>query len=269
MDDLVVWVDGTFTDGTVTTGATDPGFTTGVGVFETLRTIARRPHAVDRHLARLVSSAAITGVDLPVGIGELTSVVDTVADTWTSQHPGDARLRITVTGGGRTVVTATAFVPHPPTATVVTSPWVINEHAPTTGAKTTSYADNLAALADAHQRGADETLRANTTGDLCEAATANVFAVINDTLVTPPLSAGCLPGVTRHIVLTSGCGATETTIPMGAMADITELFLTSVIRGVQPVTALNGTTIGDGTPGPHTTAAVKALNDFRGLPHDG
>jgi len=140
-------------------------------------------------------------------------------------------------------------------------PWRRNEHAPTAGAKTTSYADSVVALAAARRAGAHEVVMANTAGHLCECAAANLFVVLDDTLVTPSLASGCLPGVTRAIVLASGCGATEATIDAGELLRVTEAFVTSSLRGVQPVATIDGRSLGSTTPGPHTRAAMAAYDD--------
>ena len=84
---------------------------------------------------------------------------------------------------------------------VVTVPWVRNERAATAGLKTTSYADNVIALASAKEQGAVEALFANTRGELCEATGSNVFVVVDGVVSTPPLTSGCLAGITRELVL--------------------------------------------------------------------
>src|SRR4029453_16325426 len=86
-------------------------------------------------------------------------------------------------------------------AAVAIAPWPRNERGATAGLKTTSYAENAIALAWAVERGASEAIFANTTGALCEGTGSNVFVSFDGRLVTPPLSAGCLAGVTRELLL--------------------------------------------------------------------
>ena len=86
-------------------------------------------------------------------------------------------------------------------------PWVRNERAATAGLKTTSYAENVIALASRQEPGALEAIFANTRGELCEATGSNVFVVIDGVVRTPPLDSGCLAGITRELVL-EWCRAT-------------------------------------------------------------
>src|SRR4029079_3524729 len=87
------------------------------------------------------------------------------------------------------------------TVKVVTVPWPRNERSVLRGAKCSSYASNMLALGAAHEHGAGEAALANTRGELCEGATTNVFVVRRGRAITPPLSSGCLPGITRELVL--------------------------------------------------------------------
>ena len=80
-------------------------------------------------------------------------------------------------------------------------PWRRNQHGALTGVKTTSYAENVVALAAARAAGVGEALLANTAGELCEGTGTNVFCVLDGVPCTPPLSSGCLAGVTRALVL--------------------------------------------------------------------
>lgn len=227
----------------------DRGFTVGEGVFETIRVSGGVPFALTRHLARLTSSARILNLPEP----DLVVVRAAVDEVLFANAPllGElARLRITYTAGGpiagsgaaglpTMTVTVTPAHPWPASASVVTSPWRRNEWAATVGAKCTSYADSAIALADAKARGADEALLANTKGELCEGTASNVFIVIDGEIVTPPLSSGCLAGITRQLVI-EWCGAVERTLPISALSKAEEAFLTSSTRMVHPVTMVDG-----------------------------
>ena len=85
----------------------------------------------------------------------------------------------------------------PVATTVTTVPWTRNENGATAGLKTTSYAENVIALAHAAERGGTEAIFANTAGHLCEGTGSNVFYVVDGELRTPTLASGCLAGVTR------------------------------------------------------------------------
>jgi branched-chain amino acid aminotransferase len=181
-----------------------------------------------------------------------------------------ARLRVTVTGGPSpygsdrgasppTVIVATApLAQWPPTADVVTVPWTRNERAATAGLKTTSYADNVIALGYAHQRDAAEAIFANTRGELCEGTGSNVFLGVGGTLVTPPLSSGCLPGITRDLIIEWLGDVVERDVPLDALAGADEAFLASSTRDVQPIRAVDGREL-RAVPGPLTQRASEVF----------
>jgi branched-chain amino acid aminotransferase len=125
------------------------------------------------------------------------------------------------------------------------------------GLKTTSYAENVVALGYARERGADEALFANTVGNLCEGTGSNVFVVVDGRILTPPLSSGCLAGVTRTLVL-EWTGAEEADLPMSRLPEADEVFITSSTRDVLGVHAIDGKQYP--APGPLT---VKTRDIFR------
>jgi branched-chain amino acid aminotransferase len=239
--------------------------TVGDGVFETVRLAAGRPFALRRHLDRLARS--IQALRLPaVDLGLLRGAAEAVA----AEHGDDGFLRITVTAGRgplgspRADVAPTVMVAvrpgrlreHPADVHVV--PYPRNERGALAGVKSTSYAENVVALADAADAGAEEALFGNCAGNLCEGTGSNVFVVLDDWLVTPPLSAGCLAGVTRDLLLeVLGDAAVEADVPMARLVDVSEMFLVSTAREVQPVRAVDGRLL-PGCPGPHTVAARTA-----------
>jgi branched-chain amino acid aminotransferase len=244
----------------------DHGITVGDGVFETIKLVGGHPFALDRHLRRLAASAAGLALELPDD-GVLHDAVGSVVARW-GEAPG--RLRITLTGGpgpmgssrgsdGPTLlVTAGPMTVDRSPTDVVVVPWTRNEHGALAGLKTTSYAENVLALARAEAAGASEALFANTAGMLCEGTGTNVFVGFGDRLVTPPLSSGCLAGVTRALVLealdAAGCPAAEDDVPIGELAAADEVFLVSTGRDVQPVRAVDGRPL-PVCPGPLTERA--------------
>ena len=138
---------------------------------------------------------------------------------------------------------------------VVTVPWPRNERGALAGVKTTSYAENVVALAYARERGAVEGIFGNLAGNLCEGTGTNVFAVVGGHLVTPPLSSGCLAGVTRGL-LVEWAGAAEEDVPLSALAGAGEAFLTGTSRDVQPIRRVNGIEL-PSCPGPVTRKAAE------------
>jgi branched-chain amino acid aminotransferase len=266
----VVWLDGALVDAAeARISPFDHGLLTGDGVFETLIVYGGEPFAVRRHLDRLAASCAGLGLDVP----DRTVVADALRQVVMANGLTSARLRVTVTGGdsplgsergagGPTVVVAGgALAAWPPTADVVVVPWTRNERSAVAGLKTTSYGENVVALAHARAHDASEAIFANTRGDLCEGTGSNVFVAIGGRLVTPPLTSGCLAGVTRALVLEL-VDAVEEDLAVGALADADEAFLTSTTREVQPIRAVDGQVLRSPAPGPLTAATAAAFKDL-------
>ncbi|HEY8525542.1 MAG TPA: aminotransferase class IV [Acidimicrobiales bacterium] len=267
-----VWIDGEVVPpGEARVSVFDHGFTVGDGVFETLKVIGGRPFAVRRHLERLGRSAVGLGLDVPLGEAKLRAAIDEVI---AAAGPATGRLRITLTAGpaplgsGRgeapptLVIAAGPQEPWPPDTAAVTVPWPRNERSAIAGLKTTSYAENVVALAEARKVGATEAILPNTAGNLCEGTGSNVFVVLDGRLLTPPLLSGCLAGVTRALVLELLDDADEEDVPMAALAEAGEVLLTSSTRDVQPLRALDGRPL-PGAEGPVARRAAAALADLQ------
>jgi branched-chain amino acid aminotransferase len=227
--------------------AFDHGMTVGDGVFETLKVVEGVPLALTRHLDRLARSCAVLGLQQPDAEGIRAAIGDVIASEPEAARLG--RLRVTCTGGvgplasdrtpgaGTTIVAINPMQPWPATTSAVVVPWVRNERSAVVGAKTTSYAENVVALVWAHERGYSEGLFLNSVGSMCEGTGTNIFAVINQQVVTPPLSTGCLAGITRELLLEWGL-ASERKVSLAELESADEVFLTSSTRDVHPVTKL-------------------------------
>lgn len=263
---MKVWIDGSlFDESEARISPFDHGLLTGDGVFETIKAYAGQPFAVRRHLERLERSAAGLGLRVP----DAADLRDAIAAVVAANGLTDARIRITLTGGpaplgsergarGPTViVAATRLATWPASADVATVPWPRNERGALAGLKTTSYAENVVALAYVKERGAGEAIFANTQGQLCEGTGTNVFLGIGGRLVTPALSSGCLAGVTRALLIEL-TGATEDELPLAALSAADEAFLASTTREVQPIARVDGATLPT-APGPLTTTAADAF----------
>jgi len=259
-----IWLDGALRDAAdATVSVFDHGLTVGDGVFETLKATDGRAFAVTRHLNRLARSARGLGLPEP----DLDEVARACEAVLAANPMPYGRLRVTYTGGisplasdrgdaGATLVVAlAAAAPQPGPVAVATVPWTRNERGALSGLKTTSYGENVVALARAREQGASEALLANTRGRLCEGTGSNVFVVIGGRLLTPPLSAGCLAGITRELVV-DWTGAEEADLPFEALAEAEEVFLTSSLRDVQPVHRVDARALPD-APGPVTAKAVR------------
>ena len=266
---MTLWVDGRLVaEDTPVVRADDHGLVVGDGVFETIGVSDGVPFALSRHLHRLARSAA--GLGLAVDEALVRDAVKTVLEGAT----GAARLRITITGGpspygsDRGTATPTVLVAlapmaaWPPTTDVAIVPWTRNENAATAGLKTTSYADNVVALRHAHDRGAAEAIFANTRGEVCEGTGSNLFYEYDGRLVTPPLSSGCLAGITRELVLEwladAGAPVLERPLPMDTLRSTTEAFITSSTRDVMPVASVDGVALA-AAPGPLTRRAAEVF----------
>ncbi|MGW2271760.1 aminotransferase class IV [Streptomyces yangpuensis] len=259
-----IWLDGALRDvDDATVSVLDHGLTVGDGVFETLKAERGRAFALTRHLERLTRSARGLGLPDP-DLDEVRRACAAVLEAEPVEH---GRLRITYTGGvaplgsdrgdaGTTLIAAVAASPRrPDTTAVITVPFVRNERSAVAGLKTTSYAENVVALAAAHRSGASEALLANTVGRLCEGTGSNVFVVLDGELHTPPLESGCLPGITRALVV-DWAGAKETDLPLEALEQAEEVFLTSSLRDAQAVVRLDGRDIATG-PGLVTAEVMR------------
>lgn len=263
----MLWVDGELRAADDTAlSPFDHGLTVGDGVFETMRTERGEPFAVTRHLRRLRRSADGLGLSVPFPDDELRAGIDAVLD---ANGRDGTRVRITLTGGvgplgsdrGTTgplvLITTSPLTRWDPTARAVTVPWRRNEHSPVAGLKTTSYAENVVALRYAHDHQAGEAIFANTAGNLCEGTGSNIFVGLGGHLITPPLSSGCLAGITRELLLQITDTA-EHDLPLERLVDADEAFLTSSTRDVQPIARIDDRSLTP-CPGPLTTAAADAF----------
>ncbi|KEF22102.1 class IV aminotransferase [Streptomyces rimosus] len=261
---MKIWLDGELRDADgARVSVFGHGLTVGDGVFETLRTVDGRAFALTRHLDRLASSARGLGLPAP----DLDEVRRACAAVLDANPLPLGRLRITYTGGlsplgsdrgeaGPTLVVALGESPRrPDTTAVVTVPWTRNERGALAGLKSTSYGENVVALARARAAGASEALFGNTVGQLCEGTGSNVFVALDGVLHTPPLSSGCLAGITRALTV-EWTGAKETDLPLDVLEYADEVFLTSTLRDVQAVTRVDGRQLGD-APGPLTAEAMR------------
>jgi branched-chain amino acid aminotransferase len=261
---VIVWMNGELSpleDARVS--PLDHGLVVGDGVFETLRVYGGVPFAWTRHLGRLHASAHGLGLVAP-SADNLRVAADAVL---AANDLGEARLRITVTGGPAppgsrrapvpptVIVVAFPLEPTPTQADVSIVPWTRNEGGALAGLKTISYAENVRALAFAEERGASEAIFANTQGNLCEATGSNVFFVRDAQCVTPPLSAGCLNGVTRQLLLDVGeeigVSIAQHDVPVESLQSVDEAFLCSTVREVQPIATVDGVPL-PAVPGPIT-----------------
>jgi len=274
----IVWVNGSQVDaGVPHLSALDRGFTLGDGLFETLRLYGRRLFRLDQHLMRLQVGCHALGIPMPASLSEMMlSVVHAGARAGYA----NATVRLTVTRG----VGPRGVAPPPspePTVVIVMHPLTgsngvvyergitariaagrRNDRSATAGLKTLAYVDAVLALAQARAAGADDALFLDTRDHLAEATSSNLFLVVGDTLCTPPLSCGVLPGITRAAILECarelGVGTAERELSLEDLARSHEAFLTSSVRELVPLVRVEDRAVANGAPGPLTRRCMDA-----------
>ncbi|OYN98171.1 4-amino-4-deoxychorismate lyase [Enemella evansiae] len=248
-DDLRVWVDGELyaEADAATVSATDHGLVVGDGVFEAFKAIDGKAFTPSRHLARLQRSAKAMGLPAP-DLVYVTEGMDAVLEGF--DHPLGL-FRITYTGGRGPLGSGAAYGPPtlvvavrpapelPPTTSIVTTPWTRNVEGALAGVKSTSYGENVLGLAYAAEHEATEGIFVNSDGNLCEGTGSNIFCVFEDEVITPPLSAAPLAGITRALTiewgLEAGFAMVERDLDLTTAKSADEVFLTSSSRDVQGV----------------------------------
>lgn len=262
---MVFWVNGQLVARDELVLRPDDHALVGDGVFEAIKLIDGKPFALTRHLDRLAASAV--PLDLPV---DLVAVRAAVAEILTTEQAkvSPSWLRVTVTGGSAAMGTAgvgtsptiiAAIAPMAawaPTSNVVIAPWTRNEGGATAGLKTISYAENVIATRFAHRFHADDAIFANTKGMLCEGTGTNVFVEVDGQLCTPSPASGCLAGVTQRLLLDWMPEIAVRDVPIEALVNAKEAFLTSTSRDVHPIATIDGKKL-SAAPGPLTQRAMK------------
>jgi len=250
--------------------ADDEALLRGRAAFETLRVYAGRPFRLALHLDRLDASTERIGLP-PVARGELESLVSLVLP---HAGPSDAVLRLVWTGGsdeGPPIgIALLSDVPgwidevRARGARAVSLlgvraavPWLLP------GVKSTSYAVNMAAEAEAKRRGSDEAIFVDADGVVLEGTVTNVWWRRGQTLYTPSLELGILAGVTRAALLelAPSCGHSveEGSFPLQALLEAEEAFTSSSVREVMPVVELDGRTLGRGPAADRLQTALRSL----------
>ena len=274
-----VFVNGHITDaGSARIAVFDHGFLYGEGVYETLRTYHGEPFLHERHAARLRQSAALMALPVPFTDAELlASMRATMA-----AHPGglaEAYIRVLLTRGVGELSYNPAACPVPTTVIIVKpfpappertfsegiKVWLVtvrrnHPQALNPMIKSNNLINNALAMQEALTHGADEALMRNQAGDIVECSQSNFFVVKDGRLVTPPLAAGLLPGITRAFVLEladeMGLPAREERVTPEDVSSADEAFITGTTREVTPVVRVDDHPIGTGKPGPIAQALL-------------
>lgn len=233
------------------------GFMTGWGVFSTLRVSRGVLFAFERHFERMRADAERLRVPFPPGASWLEERLLRLIE---ANAAAEAVLRVNIVrnrGGifegpdsGRPFDVVAFTAPLNDWGNSVrlgVVPQARHAAYRFAGAKVTSWAFNLSLYEEAHERGLDEVVLLNERGEVSECTSANIFAVFGREVVTPPLSSGCLAGVTRAVLLeeVSAAGVTtgERTLMPADLEAADEVFITSTTRDVLPVSSIEGLAI--------------------------
>lgn len=254
-DRAVRWFDGSWrTSDALPAVVLSPDVHAGVGVFETFGVRAGEALDVDAHLDRLERSAR--GLQFAVRPrDELRSAVREIA---AGDRTPRGWVKLVAYRDGPIIAFGGAIDPasHGAACTAIVLPWSRHSNDPLVGIKAASWAWAARGLAEARRRGADEGLWRNQRGHLTEGCCANLFLVRGRKLFTAAARDGILAGITRAHVLACArlrsLTVHEGKIRNGRLRDADEAFLTSSVRGVRPLIAIDGRTVGSGRPGPLT-----------------
>ena len=273
-----VWLNGRIVDGgAAVVTVHDRGFRLADGLFETMRAYGGTVFCLNAHMERLHRGARRIGLELPDGLERA------VAETLAANGLRSAAVRLVVTRGAggdgllpprpatpTTVVTARPYVPeerwYRSGLRAIIASGRVNEHSATAGLKHLGYGENLMARSEAHDAGCEEALLLNTAGHLAEATVCNIFVRVDRVLLTPAVSCGALPGITRKAVLELGpplgLEVREEALDPEILAQADEAFLTNSLREIVPLVAVDDVPVGAGRPG---TVTLRLLEAYRAL----
>ncbi len=257
----------------------DLGFLYGYGLFETMHAYSGHIFRLSAHLERVTSSAVQLGI--PLNSSELEKAC---YDTLKANKLGDARIRLTISIGEGEAIPAPPKCPSPTvlmTATNYTPPSAKeyqrgyraivasirqNSQSPLSRLKTANYLINILARREAKEKGADEALLLNERGFLCEGSTSNIFLVSEGKLITPSEDSGCLPGITRQVVIelakARGIKLGERKVRLEELLSADEAFFTSSLFELMPLTEVNGKHIRGGKRGKMAERLMKAYKEL-------
>ncbi|HUP04704.1 MAG TPA: aminotransferase class IV [Bryobacteraceae bacterium] len=229
------------------------GLLSGWGVFSTLQVASGVPFAFERHWARMLRDAAVFHVPMPA---DSERVRRRLLDLIAANQAAHATMRLVVVRNGGGLWAAPGLPEFDLLAMTagarqwgegVKLTYVKDARfaaCPFAGNKVLSWAMNLTWFESAQRQGFDEAILLNERGEVAECTSANIFAARGSEVWTPPLSSGCLPGVTREVVLgetaSSGIDVVERPITPEELEASDEIFITSTTRDLLPVLEIDG-----------------------------
>ncbi len=280
---LKIYIDGEFLDqADAKISVFDHGLLYGDGIFEGIRFYHGRVFRMEEHMDRLWESARSICLDIPLSRRELD---EALLETIRQNDLRDGYVRLIVTRGvgnlglnpvqckrPSIIIIASTIALYPEEIyrkglTVVTvatrrmGPAALNP-----AIKSLNYLNNVLARIEANLANADEALMLNDAGNVAECTADNLFIVKRGQIMTPPITAGALRGITRSVVFDI---AAELGIPISE-PDLTrhdiyiadEAFLTGTAAEVIPMIKVDGRTIGDGKPGPITNRTIARFREL-------
>jgi branched-chain amino acid aminotransferase len=279
---MKIYVDGKFLDEKqATVSVFDHGLLYGDGVFEGIRAYNGRVFKLQEHIDRLFYSAKAILLTIPMSNRE---VVDAVVETCRRNRIRDGYIRLVVTRGvgglglnpnrckrPSVIVIADRIQLYPEEyyergLDIITVPTVRNLHSALNPAiKSLNYLNNILAKIEANNAGCEEAIMLNAEGYVAECTGDNLFIVKGKQLLTPPLYAGALYGITRGVVMEigtqSGLTVSETNLTRYDLFNADECFLTGTGAELIPVVKIDGRQIGSGQPGPVTRSLVAKYHE--------
>jgi branched-chain amino acid aminotransferase len=260
----------------------DHGFLYGDGVFEGIRAYNGRVFKLKEHIDRLFYSAKAILLDIPMTHAE---VMKATIETIRANKLRDCYVRLIATRGigtlglnprnckGPSVIIIAGKIQVYPAELyaqgmdIVTVPTVRNIHSAVNPAiKSLNYLNNILAKIEANNAGVEEAVMLNSEGFVAEGTADNIFIIKNGVLLTPPLSAGALYGITRGTVMElaeqMGMKVSEPNLTRYDLFNADECFLTGTGAEIMPVIKIDGRIIGTGKPG---TLTKKLVDEYHAL----
>jgi branched-chain amino acid aminotransferase len=252
------------------------GLLAGWGLFTTLRVFQGEPFAFERHWRRLEKDAGRTRVPFPFDAAHVRTQVRELVQRNNSRE-GTARIYAIYNKVGfwqsdeplptvDLLLYTAGLPPHQDSVRLTVAEQGRHAASPLAGVKVTSWLLNVWSLQGAQQNGFDEVIMLNERGEVAECTAANIFCVRNGRVLTPPLSSGCLEGVTRGVLLdiiapAEGVTCQETPLRLEDLQSADEVFITSTNRNLLGVSEIPGrkfTTV----PGPLTWRLEQAFSRY-------
>ena len=263
-------------------GVYDHGLLYGDGVFEGIRSYNGRVFKLDRHLARLYASAEAIRLTIPFTAEQISRAI---YQTMEANSQSDAYIRLVVTRGpgdlgldpskskGPVVFIITDKIALCPEEMYKKGMSVITAKTVRTPAqslnpqvKSLNYLNNILAKIEACDAGVDEALMLSYDGFVAECTAENIFIVQEAKVLTPPVSAGILEGITRDFVLElageNGIEAEEINLLPDDLYSADECFLAGTAAEILPVTKIDGRIVGTGQPGPVTKRLIDSFHKY-------